>query len=813
MTTTSHAPSSSVLVVPTTQNTAPVLSFNCLYTRDLRRKAKRWQDGFLRFHTFNKRVMVYDIVRNFIGDTHWRESQAIQDGEELELEKGVLIQVGEEVERTETDLTELLEKRKAKPVPSGEGSSAQNGPGITPITSRNQPSDTIHRAVDRSILAQASQLRPKSLNALLGKHRGPVGRASLPTKSPADQRREKENHYVDGDARSPKRRRLQSPKDSTPSGPSTKARGMQPVLQPPKDFRAPNPTSRMPQAVESQAPVITKEIPSVSRRPGPPKGRQDVQLHQPPKVGSLGQHGQGQPPHETSDAILDIEDHARPRERRQRSHPELHVPSNPARQEQSRHVEPSERPTTTVLTSDTLQRNGKLSRQVVSVESDTRNTSLDNESRLKNLLRIASAKPRRKLIYRDLLPQKAPLPANQARSSKGVSNRSSHQATSLSRQAKERRKPLLDDFHEAQRGRLQERLSRCNRTSDIASKRTTLLEDEEVDENLGTENKASSPKGNDDSDFLETLFLTQSSSDECVPNAEETATKAISPLENHTETETNIDAEVEPSPPSRAHPPLANSDVAPSNDPQNEQQPPAAQPNETVNTPPSRHDANAQEKEQAPSTPPQPTHTSLDPDNPPPQDPDHQPATKQQNNTVDNPAPRQNHAIIKAALPPPPQHRPFRPFQRSISDISSAYAALKPNENRPTFTKPSCLRRHLSAEETTTENPNPTNSAFSVPAKPTPPIRSTTLYASSNNKKMGIGAVGGQVADPWSREAFDLFGFDGCDRRVGTENGLEGAAGREGRGPRGVGGGGEGEGEGEMRYVLDDIMAESQGFV
>jgi len=43
-----------------TQNTAPVLEFQCLFTFDLRRKQKRWQDGFLRFHTFNKRIMVYD---------------------------------------------------------------------------------------------------------------------------------------------------------------------------------------------------------------------------------------------------------------------------------------------------------------------------------------------------------------------------------------------------------------------------------------------------------------------------------------------------------------------------------------------------------------------------------------------------------------------------------------------------------------------------------------------------------------------------------------------------------------------------------
>lgn len=83
------------LTVPSTQNTAPVLEFRCLYTHDLRRKQKRWQDGLLRFHTFNKRIMVYDVTRNYIGDTHYRDDGIVQDGDELELDRGILIQVGE----------------------------------------------------------------------------------------------------------------------------------------------------------------------------------------------------------------------------------------------------------------------------------------------------------------------------------------------------------------------------------------------------------------------------------------------------------------------------------------------------------------------------------------------------------------------------------------------------------------------------------------------------------------------------------------------------------------------------------------------
>lgn len=808
MTTTSHPPSSSVLTVPTTQNTAPVLSFNCLYTHDLRRKAKRWQDGFLRFHTFNKRVMVYDVLRNFIGDTHWRESQAIQDGEELELEKGVLIQVGEEAERTETDLTELLEKRKAKPVPSGERSSAQNAPGRTHFTSRNQPSDTIHRAVERLAPTQASQLRPKSLNALLGKHRGPVGRASLPTKSPADQRREKENHSIDGDARSPKRRRLNSPKDSTPSAPSTKASGMQPVLQSVKDARVPYTSSRTLQAVDSQVSVMTRETSPISERLGLAKGRQDVRLHS--KAGSSGKHRSKQPIHETLDARPDIEDHAWPRERIQRSDAAVHAPSKPATHEYNCHVKPCEIPKTTLPRSDTASRNRRLPVKVVNAESGSRKTTLFDEPSPTNLLRIASAKPRKKLIYRDLLPQKAPPPVHQSRSSKEVSSRSSRPATSATKDANKRREPLLDDFHEAQRGRLHDRLSKCNITSNAAFKETTFLEDEEVDNNLGTGNEASSPKGNDASNLPESLFLTQVSSDECMTNAGNSPTNAVDALENHAVSETAPDADIESS--SSSQPQLApgDLDIAPSNAAHTKQQAPAAERNETFNAPSSRQEANAQD-EPVPSTPARGIHTGLVSNSPHAQDTEQPFTSRPQNYPVDDPAPRNHAVIIKAALPPP-QHRTSRPFQRSISD-ASAYAAPKPRENHG-FTKPSCLRRHLSAET----------------AKPIPLVQTTSVYALKNGK-MGVGGPGRdrrvpmareQVADPWSREAFDLFGFDGCDRRVGTEHGLE-IAGQEGRAGgvmrggvmRGGGGegGGEGEGEGGMRHVLDDIMAESQGFV
>jgi hypothetical protein len=97
--------------IPQTQNTAPVLEFQCLYTSDLRRKQKRWQDGRLKYHTFNKRIMVYDDRSNFVGDSHWHEGHAFGEGEEVELERcGILVEVSECVGTREQDLTPILNK-------------------------------------------------------------------------------------------------------------------------------------------------------------------------------------------------------------------------------------------------------------------------------------------------------------------------------------------------------------------------------------------------------------------------------------------------------------------------------------------------------------------------------------------------------------------------------------------------------------------------------------------------------------------------------------------------------------------------------
>ncbi|BCS02161.1 DNA helicase ZGRF1-like domain-containing protein [Aspergillus luchuensis] len=162
--------------VPATQNTAPVIRFRCLYTYDMRRKAKRWQDGFLRYHTFNKRIMVYDVAGNFVGDHHCRQDEGIQDGDELELDNGALIEVCEPVERTETDLSGLHSNKR-----KGQGSPSQR-PGGTPT-----PTTVVYNSSTPARPTLPSQQKPtRSLNDLLGikKTPTPTQRAGLPQTGP-----------------------------------------------------------------------------------------------------------------------------------------------------------------------------------------------------------------------------------------------------------------------------------------------------------------------------------------------------------------------------------------------------------------------------------------------------------------------------------------------------------------------------------------------------------------------------------------------------------------------------------------------------
>lgn len=161
--------------------TAAVLEYLCLFTHDLRRKQKRWQDGRLKYHAFNKRVMVHDERGNFVGDMHWQQDYEFDEGEEVELDRGgIIVQVSNLVARSETDLSELLDKR-AKEKEQRQTRQIARSPA---------PAAMLPRPVSRPSVIPPDhfQLRHRSLHQVIGTPTGHHGRALVPNESPFEQR-------------------------------------------------------------------------------------------------------------------------------------------------------------------------------------------------------------------------------------------------------------------------------------------------------------------------------------------------------------------------------------------------------------------------------------------------------------------------------------------------------------------------------------------------------------------------------------------------------------------------------------------------
>ncbi|RYO87766.1 hypothetical protein DL766_004603 [Monosporascus sp. MC13-8B] len=196
----------------TASSIAVVLEFVCLFTHDLRRKQKRWQDGRLKYHTFNKRVMVYDERGNFVGDTHWREDFEFGDGEELELERGgTIVQVAECTGSRDQDLSELIDKRAQERIQRQSAALARRHPTLEPAA----PQSPLAAA---ATVSPHSQLRHRPLHHLIGAPTGHHGRAHIPPESPYEQRRQQLEASPQDDTNRPAKRRKREPSPPSKSG-------------------------------------------------------------------------------------------------------------------------------------------------------------------------------------------------------------------------------------------------------------------------------------------------------------------------------------------------------------------------------------------------------------------------------------------------------------------------------------------------------------------------------------------------------------------------------------------------------------------
>ncbi|POS86876.1 hypothetical protein EPUL_001436 [Erysiphe pulchra] len=169
---------------PQFQKTAPVLDFRCLFTRDVQRKQKRWQDGRLKFHTFNKRIMVYDEGSNFVGDSYWQNEDQLEEGEELSLQQnGIIVQVGEYMGKRDQDLDELVDKRLR----------IREERAIAKLKSRSISDPA--RALEKKS-NEYNQRYPKSLNAVVPN--GQIKKKLVPKRSLSEGKKLHENDLSNG---------------------------------------------------------------------------------------------------------------------------------------------------------------------------------------------------------------------------------------------------------------------------------------------------------------------------------------------------------------------------------------------------------------------------------------------------------------------------------------------------------------------------------------------------------------------------------------------------------------------------------------
>jgi hypothetical protein len=162
-------------------STAEVIEFRCQYTHNVTQKRKKWNDGTLKFHTFNKLVRVFDEEGNHCGQKHW-QGDFLQDGDEFLLEN-ILVSVQDQLRSTQTNLAPLFDRRKKQSTNDIHGH--HDHPRISHVprahTQAPEQNFTAPQNVPRQTHSSASmRSKHRSLNSLLGAPRGPVGKALAP---------------------------------------------------------------------------------------------------------------------------------------------------------------------------------------------------------------------------------------------------------------------------------------------------------------------------------------------------------------------------------------------------------------------------------------------------------------------------------------------------------------------------------------------------------------------------------------------------------------------------------------------------------
>ncbi|KAF2675122.1 hypothetical protein BT63DRAFT_29080 [Microthyrium microscopicum] len=188
---------------------AAVLEFSCQFTRQVRQKQKKWADGKLKFHCFNKKIVVRDDNGSILGGCH--RLDGIVEGDEVSLDNGLLVEVGVFINATQTNLAPLFDRNTQR----SQHPAQNQTPRASVIASPLPPTrvGNTNSEFGRPRPSPATKPKHKSLSALLNST-GPIGKAR-PQVSPFEERNvtAEEEDFEEDEQRNPpvKRRRIEPP--------------------------------------------------------------------------------------------------------------------------------------------------------------------------------------------------------------------------------------------------------------------------------------------------------------------------------------------------------------------------------------------------------------------------------------------------------------------------------------------------------------------------------------------------------------------------------------------------------------------------
>ena len=379
--------------------------------------------------------MVYDIYRNYIGDMHWRENEVRQAGDEFELDRGILIQVGESTGSMEQELTGLFEKKnKAPKIVVQEEVSPQ--PAAVPTA--------------KIKIAQPSQLRPKTLNALLGTPKGRIGRAALPTKSPHELRTESENLSWEED-RPAKRQRIEPLLERRVQTSNVVRQRESSNFQDPYEGMNRRAVGAVVDKNSRRNPM-----PTIVRSSNPSNALEPISRLTSPRGSIAQQDKDDEPSARIVEPLPEKSSSAGPQSAvRQKRRLDQKCHGLP------RAMKVAKRQGHSLLGRDASTSN---STEPIDIASDEDAAPTNEPPKQRGKLQMASHKPRKRLMYRDLLPQELSAIGHLSNDALVADETSSNQHAS-SRSGNPKRN-VMTEFHEEEQDRLKARLER-NRAKEI----------------------------------------------------------------------------------------------------------------------------------------------------------------------------------------------------------------------------------------------------------------------------------------------------------------------------------------------------------